>query len=143
MAYILVFEVIEATKSWTCPATGYYLITAGAGGGGAGGATSFGTYLTAAGIGVAGGSGGYTLDGVYGGVGAYLTPGNPGITVNPTKNGGSSGQAGSGYGAGNPMQPSGKLLAKIIQVSAGTVIPCTIGIASNASNNGVIVIKSA
>ena len=139
MAYLPVLEVIEATKNWVCPATGYYLITAVAGGGTTGGATSFGTYLTAAGAGPAtagyGGAGGYTLDGVYGGAGGYNT-------TSPTKNGGYINTKGSGYGAGGPSQPAGKLIAKIIHLTANEIVACTIGVQSDNSTNGVIVIKS-
>lgn len=118
------FEVITASKTWTCPKTGIYKIIAVGGGTSSaflfknskssqhvcisGGNTTFGNKLTALGginkipipgmndNAVIGGAGGYTLQN-YGGEGGYFvsTYCSP-----PTVNGGAPGMPGHGFGSG-------------------------------------------
>ena len=119
------FEVITASKTWTCPKTGIYKIIAVGGGSSSafsfaqssaskmvcasGGNTTFGTKLTAIGGAnpvyissiangiVFGGAGGYTLQN-YGGEGALYLGSQ--CVMPPTLNGGAPGIHGRGYGAG-------------------------------------------
>lgn len=121
-------EILTSDRTWTCPKDGIYKIIAVGGGSAvslvtktsyqsylfntaAGGNTSFGDLLTArGGVGKTivtnyfgttllprslGGEGGYTLDG-YGGAGEIILSN---FNSPPSKNGGSAGDPGVGYGA--------------------------------------------
>lgn len=162
MAFEPIFEIIETSQNWICPATGKYLIIAVASGAQQSGSglatnpTSFGGYVTSSGIGSKygdyynsfGGMGGYTLDGVYGGyggTGVYQSGTGYISTTAPTKNGGVVGSAGSGWGAGATGSSNGKLVVKKVNLTSGEVVSCTIGAAiingALASNSGVIIIR--
>ncbi len=150
-------KVIETNQTWVCPRSGYYRITAVAGGESgssylttetvnlpvSGGATSFGDIISANGsVGNfkkvsaynAGGEGGYTLINC-GGSGALITNDS---FMSPSINGGLPGCSGNGYGAGGGVSTrnysgnnypgrAGKILVSSAEVTEGKNIICTIG----------------
>lgn len=140
-------QYIEASQEWICPETGSYkVICVGGGGGGvvgsSGGTTSFGTYLSAGGgvmtrsiLGASsiGGSGGYTVNGVYGGSGAYLFGSDSSAYLaSAVNNGGHIAQTGIGYGAGggsnsNYYGKPGELKADILTLAKDDAVACTVG----------------
>lgn len=150
MAYM---KIIETSQTWTCPEDGDYEIICVAGGQGGrhassvecnnGGATSFGTYLTASGHFATKKSYYYKTD-----VSAFIysepfvMPVN-GYTLKDygfTNIAISSGTAvccGIGYGAGgggpiNCCGRPGKLMITQVTLTNGTQIPCTIGTGGTA-----------
>lgn len=180
---IKLLEYIEESKTWVCPKSGIWkVICVGAGGTGhasvssggttatldgiSGGATSFGTYCSAA-----GGQGGSEsiclsslnnttesagLNGFIGDLSRYADSAkryNGNMTVNVF-------YTGLGYGASGGAKSTsksapgcpGKLKTTILNIEQGTSVPCTIGVSSNTitesaigtsycGTNGVIIVQ--
>lgn len=153
MAATLKTFYIETSQTWNCPATGEYEVIAVAGGesGGdssnpnkPGGATSFGSHLTASGLwgspkktNHVGGDGGYTVY-AYGGLGAYLITSSGGSCSGPALNGGAGQTSGMGYGAGGGGAAggrAGKLKIAQLTITSGSSVACTIGAGGAAVTN--------
>lgn len=167
-------ETIESSKTWTCPKDGVWkIICIGGGGGGysygavnstkytaqggAGGSTSFGSYISAS-----GGSAGKSDTAIHEyNSGSYHIKGSSGINgYNGASMYGSSGTAGldtgSGYGAsgGSKCNESGQwgvaapghpgdVKTIILDLVSGTAVACTIGAAgtgeeASGSNQTII-----
>lgn len=157
------FKMITESQSWTCPKTAEYQIICVAGGCSgrsaqdttkqniAGGATSFGSYLTASG-GLANVTAGSSANGVNG----YCLNGNLYGTINPN-NVFADSIWGTGFGAGgaghynSPAVPGGNcgnMNMGIFNITQGANVSCTIGqggargtTGASVGFDGVIVIR--
>lgn len=142
--YVPVFDVIEESGNWICPADGYYLITCVAGGesGGIititvdtsgipsytsnrnpGGTTSFGNYLTASGK----MNNMYINETAQGGYVPFLGYAAPVGGFNSNNGTGTGYGAGGGKASNGSSGAAGKVCFCTIYIAKGTVIPCIIG----------------